>query len=377
MQDIVANIAFFIAQECHAKEQWEKCLFWYKQVLRLEPDNPEVHYALSYIAAQDGYFKEAVEHCSRAMKSDLEDHAMIAQYNRALLRLMLKDYKGGFEDYEARLNFSINKSLRFEKFGNLPYWSGEPCKLLHVSGEQGFGDIFQFSRYVPLIKEKFQVEKIRFDVPQTLNSFFRHNYRNNPEIEVISDQQDMDADYQIQLISLAKVFGTSYETVPPIKLEADKEWRNIKSPQFKIGYVHSGRTAPNDMQVMEWHRRRSIDARLFAKIWEGLPVTAISLQPELNSSINDWSDTAALIDVCDLIIAVDSGPIHQAIAIGKPVWLLNHKMTCWRWELQGSKTAWYGDNLEILRQEVDGDWLPVIEAARNKLKSLLDVKIAA
>lgn len=376
MQDILANIAFFIAQECHAAEQYEKAAFWYQQVLRLEPDNAEVHYALSYIAAQDGYFKEAIMHCSQAMNSTFNTHRMVSHYNRGLLRLMLKDYIGGFEDYDARLEFPLNKTSRVARFGNLPYWKGEPCKVLHISGEQGFGDIFQFSRYLPLIKDKFDVEKIFFEVPLTLKELFAYNYRNHPEIEVVSGYWNPVADYHIQLVSLARVFGTTYEMVPPIKLEANKEWR-FANNKFRIGYVHSGRTAPNDMQVMEWHRRRSIDERLFASIWDGLDIEAISLQPELNTKIKDWSDTAALINACDLIIAVDSGPIHLAIGLGKSVWLLNHKMTCWRWELEGSKTVWYGDNLEILRQEKDGDWAPVIAEAKEKLHKLVALKAAA
>lgn len=376
LPEIVANVAFFIAQECHAKEQWEKALFWYQQVLRIEPENPEVHYALSYIAAQDSYFKEAIEHCTKAMESQYDTHRMVSHYNRGLLRLMLKDYTGGFADYEARLGFPLNKSSRLARFGDLPYWHGEACDVLHISGEQGFGDIFQFSRYLPLIKERFNVRKIFFEVPKTLNKLFAHNFRTNPEIEVVSEYWNPQADYHIQLVSLVHVFGTTYETVPPIKLEADKVWP-AAAKKFRIGYVHSGRTKPDDMQVMEWHRRRSIDPVLFKSIWEGMDVDAVPLQPELFGSIKDWSDTAALINTCDLVIAVDSGPIHLAIALGKPTWLLNHKMTCWRWELEGPKTVWYGDNLEILRQVDDGDWQPVIEEARAKLRGILELKAAA
>ncbi len=54
---------------------------------------------------------------------------------------------------------------------------------------------------------------------------------------------------------------------------------------------------------------------------------------DFTSQLNDFSDTAALMDNLDLVLAVDTSTAHLAEALGKPVWILNRFDTCWRWLL--------------------------------------------
>lgn len=389
--EILTDVCFFIAQECDAAAyrmegreqeiQDMKAEFWYQQALRLAPHNPEIHYAMSYATARRGDFAKAILHCTEAMKSRHPEHAIVSHYNRALLKLMLNDYAGGFEDYEARLEFPLNKELRRKRFGDLPYWRGEPCKTLIVTGEQGFGDIFQFCRYVPLIKDFFPVEKIFFEVPESMHALMRYNFRNQREIEVISGQENPAVDYHIQVVSLAHLFGTKLVTVPPIHLNAEalyiEKWRPKDRSKLLVAFNYSARKSDADMQVLEWNRRREIDPEQFMKIFTGLPVLAVPMQPELNPDLKTWSDTAGMLANMDLVISIDSGPVHLAAALGVPTWLLNHQKTCWRWQLSGEHTPWYGDNLTILRQGKDVKWEPVIIEANRRLRELILKREAA
>ena len=75
--------------------------------------------------------------------------------------------------------------------------------------------------------------------------------------------------------------------------------------------------------------------------------------------LHDFSDTAALVDNLDLVIAVDTSVAHLAGALGKPFWLLNRDGTCWRWLLGRDDSPWYPTARQF-RQDDSRDWDGVI-----------------
>ena len=62
---------------------------------------------------------------------------------------------------------------------------------------------------------------------------------------------------------------------------------------------------------------------------------------DFTSLLNDFSDTAALVENLDLVISVDTSAAHLAGAIGKPAWILNRFDTDWRWLLDRTDSPWY------------------------------------
>ena len=65
------------------------------------------------------------------------------------------------------------------------------------------------------------------------------------------------------------------------------------------------------------------------------------------------------MEALDLIIAVDTGPMHLAAALGRPVWMLNRHDSCWRWLLGREDSPWY-PTLRQFRQAAPGDWGEVV-----------------
>ena len=80
-----------------------------------------------------------------------------------------------------------------------------------------------------------------------------------------------------------------------------------------------------------------------------------------SADFHDFSDTAALIENLDLVIAVDTAVAHLAGALGKPLWLINRHNTCWRWLLDRDDSPWY-PTARLFRQDATRDWHPVISA---------------
>ena len=86
---------------------------------------------------------------------------------------------------------------------------------------------------------------------------------------------------------------------------------------------------------------------------------------------NDLLDTAALMEQLDLVISVDTGMVHLAGALARPVWVLNRFESDWRWGLEREDCAWY-PTMRIFRQQKLGDWDSVIHRVAGELRTLID-----
>ena len=195
-----------------------------------------------------------------------------------------------------------------------------------------------------------------------------------------------DFDVHCPLLSLPLALKTGVSNIPADipYLAADpaksRSWTDRLGEKTKrrVGLVWSGGIRPN--QPVSVNRRRNIPlARLaalrhpaieFYSLQKGQPgeMELAELKrgnwdgPDIldySSALNDFSDTAALMDNLDLIITVDTATAHLAGALGKPVWILNRFDTCWRWFLDRTDSPWY-PTAALYRQETDGDWDGVI-----------------
>ena len=61
----------------------------------------------------------------------------------------------------------------------------------------------------------------------------------------------------------------------------------------------------------------------------------------LGPSLNDFSDTAAVLTLADLVISVDTSVAHLAGALGRPAFVLLPFQPDWRWMLDRDASPWY------------------------------------
>jgi hypothetical protein len=85
--------------------------------------------------------------------------------------------------------------------------------------------------------------------------------------------------------------------------------------------------------------------------------------------LQDFADTAALIENLDLVIAVDTSVAHLVGALGKPFWLLNRYDTCWRWLLDRDDSPWY-PTARLYRQDATRTWDGAIARIEVALRDL-------
>ncbi len=91
---------------------------------------------------------------------------------------------------------------------------------------------------------------------------------------------------------------------------------------------------------------------------------------DLMDEVQDFSDTAAIIENLDLVISVDTAVAHLAGALGKPVWTLLPYAPDWRWMLNREDSPWY-PTMRLFRQPASGDWKSVIDKVAGELKSMV------
>jgi hypothetical protein len=87
---------------------------------------------------------------------------------------------------------------------------------------------------------------------------------------------------------------------------------------------------------------------------------------DLASHCADFADTAAAVDLLDLVIMTDSSVAHLAGSLGKPIWNLLCFAPYWLYGVAGSETPWY-PSMRLFRQTTAGAWDPVFAAARTAL----------
>jgi hypothetical protein len=86
--------------------------------------------------------------------------------------------------------------------------------------------------------------------------------------------------------------------------------------------------------------------------------------------LRDFSDTAALLDLMDFVITIDTSVAHLAGAMGKPVWILLPYSADWRWLLDRNDSPWY-PSAQLFRQRSLGDWDGVIAQVQKELHAII------
>jgi ADP-heptose:LPS heptosyltransferase len=78
-------------------------------------------------------------------------------------------------------------------------------------------------------------------------------------------------------------------------------------------------------------------------------------------SIQDWADTAGLMQQVDVYLGVDTALTHLAGAMGRPTWvMLSRYALDWRWLLDRDSSPWYA-TAKLFRQPEMGNWRSVTQ----------------
>ncbi len=288
------------------------------------------------------------------------------------LKLLLKgEYEEGFVLLRSRSE--LNGVTPPFWVSQVPPWQGESLagkRLLTWLDWGGLGDEIQFVRYVPLLKERYPDARICLGCS-------RESLRLFDTLPAVDDifwaAGDVRADYQISLMDLPCVVGTTVDSVPSpgryLSAPASdrRAWAGrTRGPSgLKVGLCWSsgfwGSTArsPKSIPLDLLAPLESIPGLRLFSLQKGparadLPHTQLRIA-DFDQDLNDLADTAALIENLDLVVSVDTAVAHLAGALGKPVIMMLKYESGSFWLLDIDHTPWYA-SMRIVRQGGPNDW---------------------
>ena len=355
----------------------EKCLQCFGQAFILEPDSAAAFNNYGNTLREMGLPLRSIPFLQHACI--LDPNLSTAHFNLAVAMLLAGDLRNGMRQYESRWNFEHLQGM-LPVFSQ-PKWRGEDLsdKTILVLGEQGHGDILQFSRFVADLK-RYNPKKICFQVGPDMVELLQSS-KIFKDIEVANYLKGLpEFDAWSMLMSLPIGLNSEYSTLdsPLQYLEAPqrsiKEWQQRLGPktQQRIGIGWSGRrdTWINRHKSVKFENVVDLIQRNPGHQWINLQADATdeenAVLTELGvgqypNTIRDWSDTAGLVHHLDLVIGVDTSVSHLAGAMGRPLWVMLPQYALdWRWLLDRDDSPWY-PSAKLFRQPVRGDWNSVVD----------------
>lgn len=316
-------------------------------------------------------------------KSDFYD----AYWNKSVSLLLAGKLEPGWEFYEYRWKKTTITPYDAERYPQSKLWLGKTSiagKIILLHSEQGLGDTIQFCRYAKLVSDKgaqviIEVEKSLVDLIKTLEGNF----------QVIPKDDDLpEFHYHCPIMSLPFALKTrrikdipfhqKYLKSDTIKLT---DWINKLGPKEKIriGIAWGGGGK------YESKEKRDVSLSSLIQI---LPKNFqyVIIQPDVcdtdvaelkadtdlldfHNDLTDFRETAALIELLDIVISVDTSVAHLAGALGKKVWILLPFNPDWRWLLNTTTSRWY-NSATLYRQKRIGQWDGVFEKIKVDLLAI-------
>jgi len=361
----------------------------FSSVVELRPDMAKGHQNLGFVLEKLNRLDESIASLDRSIA--LDPHNSMARYSLACSLIAKGEWTRGWVEMEHRFTGaqSDNHFARqhIAQPGNMAYhvlprrqnpaWQGEPLagKRILLLSEGGFGDVIQFYRFVPAVVR--MAAKVDVILPRELQALLAPD-QEPPDL-------DGDYDFHCSLVSLPLALKARIDAIPGVGgyLKADParvdHWRKRLGERRgpRVGLVWSGSTVhTNDinrsMRLADLRPLLQADAEFVClqKFVRDTDRKTLASLPGLSfhgEQLDGFADTAALCELMDLVITVDTSMAHLAGAMGKPVWIMLPRAAEWRWMADRADSPWYA-GARLFRQHRQGEWQPVVQRVAQALE---------
>lgn len=413
-----ANAWCYLGISLHDQKQYPQAVQAYEKALSLKPDFPialnNLGNSLRYLSEfdrADDCFQKAI---------DLKPDYFNAYKNRGTLHAWTRNLVLALEYYSQALQLSPNDAELHRNLGviyllqarfpegwseyrwrwkvgdlhrlpNIPVWDGsDPAgKTIVLTAEQGLGDTLHFVRFATMLRQR-GARTLVYCQPALLPLL-----QASPELGSVYPNNlplPQSFQYQCSLLDVADLLNLDSQTIPAISHYIRPAghlcdyWRQrfpAKTSGLRVGIAWQGNP---DHQADNY---RSVPLKFFESIsrlegvelvclqrgvgleqlatWQGAPIVA--LDPAVDTSSGSFMDTAAIMQLLDLVISSDTSIAHLAAATGVPTWIPLSFVPDWRWMLDRTDSPWY-PSVRLFRQPKPGDWPAVFQNMGEQLESL-------
>ncbi|MDF7673447.1 tetratricopeptide repeat-containing glycosyltransferase family protein [Acetobacteraceae bacterium ESL0709] len=351
--------------------------------------------------------QESIQAYDRALEMLPRNRSIAFAYGLSLLKSGF--YKQGLKYFVDHEPYVVDPSWWFVRdITRLKPDDDIRNKDILLFQEQGLGDTLQFIRFVPQLLKRGA--KITLAVPIALKSLLAFSF---PEVDILlcgdlgkSSPEQYKYDFACPITELPYICNVESDKDIPINIpylyateEGVKRFSDLidailpersldasGNRPLRVGIIWGGDRRLKATDVASDKRRSTtfndmikalspVEADIFNLQYDKkrmeLVTTKDLLQPvyDLMDNVHNMADTAALMQNLDLIISVDTSPLHLSAALGRPTWLVNRRDSCWRWGEDGEKSVWY-PTLRIFRSQ-EKSFVPVLERVGKELRALV------
>jgi tetratricopeptide (TPR) repeat protein len=373
--DLLVNLA----QVQRATRRWSDALASLDRCLALSPHHAGYRITRSIALHESGQRDDALAELSALLESAPE--IAEAHFARAQMRLLRKDWDGGWEDYlwrPDRLRWLAAQGKRAtQRPATRADIAGQDVVLV---GEQGLGDVVFFLRFARPVAQV--ASSVRVEVDPRLEPILPGEWTASPEkgaapIRIlVGDLPAMFRQAPIPSLELAADAGqaaelkarlTSCGPGPYLGLswQAGVPWKGMASPGAGI----FKRVPPADLgQAL-----RSIPGTLISLQRDAVPGDVEALSAAAERPVHDFSwvneslpDALALLTGLDEYLAVSNTNVHLNEAIGRGTRVLVTHPSEWRWTSDDERSPWFR-HARVYRQAPDGSWAAALLALKKEL----------
>jgi tetratricopeptide (TPR) repeat protein len=378
----------------HGLQDYEAALASYLEAAKSETRRPE---ALAKAASQQFILRRYdLARAAFDQSLALRPQDATVQFDRALLRLTLGDFEGGWRDYEARL-----RKPRFLKDSSGPLTAAVVAQLErnlrpdHLAGqrvlvvaEQGIGDMVMFaSLFADLLAAGAEVTCV---CDGRLVRLFAASFPGMRVLDPAAALRRSDFDKVVDFGELARLFRGRREDFP------GRPYLTASEPVRSRWAQRLGPPPPGLRIGLSWRGGAKDVARRSLTLDQLLPVLDlpgcefVSLQygeveAEVaaasarldrpirvfpKAEIDDFEELAGLIAGLDVVVSVQNSVVHLTGALGQDCQVLLPYNPEWRYMAEGPAMPWYA-SVTLHRQAAPGAWQPVVRAVTKALASRL------
>lgn len=351
----------------------------YRLALEIHPDSLDLLRSIAEMQYNQNHFLESIQTHEKILSIQPDDHD--TRLFLGFCQLALGQLKAGFANYQYR--YRIEGGEQFLPVLDRPIWEGDlPLndKVLLIVAEQGFGDFIQFVRYTELIKQAggryllFVLEPLKKLLQDSFGDLVYTKFEEIPHF-----------DYYCSVVSLPYAFKTEQATIPKNLpyLKANSEliplWRErlqpvLSKPLIGISWSGNSQFKRDSFRSIALAEFLNLTSPEFNYIILQTTVSAeeserLQHYPNIYlpaDAIQNFADTAAIMQLCATVISVDTAIIHLAGALGCQAHLLLAFSADWRWAGKTEETDWY-PSLSLHRQTQSGDWKPVLARVKQRV----------
>lgn len=374
--------------------RFEEALQSYSQAAGFEDVAYEALVKLGQTYAALGQNEAALTSFDQAIA--LQPNLALAIFRRSLVRLPLRDFAGGWDDYEARLNLGtfVASSMSFYRpiMGQVARRIASADlanRSILLLGEQGLGDQVMFASMIPDLAGEAATVSCVCD--HRLTRLFSASFEGvdfqglatPPVLAIAAD------DTVLAMGSLGRLYrrnegdfpGTPYLRASPGISDAWSARLGPRPKGLRIGLSWRGGVPGTGMS------KRSLSLDQLAPVLELPDCGFVSLQygdvaaelEALNAGrknpvrafdpgeIYDFEALAGLIANLDVVVSVQTSVVHLAGAIGTTCLTLVPHNPEWRYTASGSTMPWYG-SVQLFRQLAPDAWAPVVHDVAQALR---------